>query len=104
MSEPQFLAGIIQELYTPQKQAEKKFLVQAYRNGYHQAYDQALTDVFILLKKGMSIDEVHALTALQTNLIGAWRTESADCFILPPPFNQRELQETLALRRKVGKA
>lgn len=104
MSDPQFLAEIIQEMYTPQKQAEQKLLVQAYRNGYHQAYDRALNDVFDLLKKGMSVDEAHALTALQTNLIGAWRADGPDQCNLPPPFNQRALQETLALHRKMGKA
>ena len=104
MSELQFLGEVIQGMYVTQRQAQQKLEIQVYRKGYHQAYDQALTDVFNLLKKGMSIEEAQALTALQANLVGAWRSEGPDQFILPPPFNQRELQETLALRRRMGRA
>lgn len=104
MSEPHYYAEVIQGMYTPKRTAERKLEVQVYRKGYHQAYDKALEDVFTLLKKGVSVEEAYALTALQANLIGDWRASLEDWYVEPPPFDLESLQETLALRRRMGKA
>lgn len=77
---------------------------QAFRRGYHQGYDQAIEHIFDLLDKGLGVDDAYSLSALYVNLIGVWRTEGIDQFIVPPSFDQQQLQATLQLRRKVGKA
>ena len=104
MNEFRTLGEVIREMHTPEWRARRMENEQSYRRGYHQAYNQALDDVFDMLYAQVSLEDAYALSALQANLIGVWRTEDVDKFITPPPFDQKQLQATLALRRKVGKA
>ena len=72
-----------------------------YRRGYHQGYNQAVEDIFRMLNtEHMSSKDTCRLSALQTNLIGVWRTE-LDGPMLPPEFNKADLLETLEHRHNL---
>jgi len=71
-----------------------------FRRGYHHGYDKAVEDIFRMLNsEHMSRKEVYKLSALQTNLIGVWRTE-LDGPMEPPEFHKANLLETLEHRKR----
>ena len=101
MGDPRSLKDIMEDYLESGKAAEHFRLEEtAYRRGFHQGYNKAVDDIFELLKQDMDQEQVYRLIALQCNLIGSWRREQRDAFIVPPAFSKTDMLETLEHRNR----
>ena len=93
------MEGFLEDLKSGKAAEHFRLEESAYRRGYHQGYDKAIDDIFDLLQE-MDQQQAYRLIALHCNLIGSWRREKRDTFIIPPVFSKTDMLETLEHRNR----